>query len=104
MSADQPANLRPFFSALRKVGFELEWDSRAGGVRTIQWLRQENERRIIIVQLWGDGRHRVTHSIGRRETTIPTDFIDVAQMVEAIEVERSRTDNLALMEANHAAE
>lgn len=45
-----------FSSALRKLGFKKELDSRAGGVRTTIFKKQVGERRRVNVQIWGARR------------------------------------------------
>lgn len=49
--------------------------------------------RSLSLQLWSDGNHRVSHWIGGRMTTIPTDFTDLDGMIRAIEVESTRMDH-----------
>lgn len=96
MTAEPPVSFRAFNAAMKRAGFQKEYSSRAGGGRVDEWKRQENDRRIITVQLWGDGKHRVTHSIDHNENTYPTGFTDVEGMLAAITRERERTDNYKL--------
>jgi hypothetical protein len=68
---------REIFAALREDGFTSDFDSRAGGCRMVEWAKTVGERRLE-VQLWADGRHRATHWLGGRMSTLPTYFTDVA--------------------------
>jgi hypothetical protein len=90
-------NVRPFHRILRQDGFILDYDSRAGGIRVIEWIKQINFVRQIRVQLWGDGQHRATHSISGNENTHPTYFTDIFGMRSAIETESIRQDNTRLI-------
>lgn len=85
--------LRPFTTVLRKQGFEFHFRDRSGGNSCTQFTKRQGDRQLR-VQLWGDGKHRVSHGIygkhGLRETTLPTDFSTVAEMIAAIEHEWTR--------------
>jgi hypothetical protein len=83
---------REIFAALREDEFTSDSDSRAGGCRVVEWVKTVGERRLE-VQLWADGRHRVTHWLNGRMCTLPTYFTDVATMRAAIARELSRCDH-----------
>lgn len=85
-------NYRPFCDALRKAGFVKASDSRAGGLRCIEFNRQVGARSVS-VQLWGDGRHRVSHMLDGRGSTLPTNFTSVEDMAWAIVNELLREDH-----------
>lgn len=95
----QPSTLRPFIMALRTLGFERDFDSRAGGARIVQFKRAFGQRDVE-VQLFDDGRHRASHMVfsdperfrGLMDT-LPTDFSDGAGLLDAIICEASRPDN-----------
>lgn len=94
-AAARRPSLRPFFAALRELGFTLDFDSRGGGTRTVQWKKTVGDR-LVEVQLWPDpkfGGHRATHSIDGRMCTLPTDFRTVESMRAAIAHELARTDH-----------
>jgi hypothetical protein len=91
-------NFRPFIIELRKQGFEKTSDSRAGGCRCAIFTKRVGER-LLDLQLWGDGKHRVSHWICASMNTQPTDFTDLAGMREAITRETVRTDNKYLKQA-----
>lgn len=90
--ANRHIGIRPFTDALRIIGFTKIWDSRAGGQRTIQY-RKHIQDRDLIVQLWGDGNHRITHELRECSDTTPTDFRTLPQMHRAITRESTRKDN-----------
>lgn len=85
-------NIGPYSQAMREQGgWEIDGDSRAGGVRTVFFKKQVGLRTLEL-QLWGDGKHRVSHMICGQGTTNPSDFGDVAGMIQAIDVETKRRD------------
>jgi len=53
----------------------------------VEFSKQVDQHRILMIQLWEDGEHRVNFSHDRRQATLPTDFRTVDEMVEAIKVE-----------------
>jgi hypothetical protein len=83
---------REIFAALREDEFTSDSDSRAGGCRVVEWVKTVGERRLE-VQLWADGRHRVTHWLNGRMCTLPTYFTDVPTMRAAIAHELARHDH-----------
>lgn len=85
-------NIRPYSMALRREGFTKEWDSRAGGCRCVQFTRTTDDRKVE-VQLWDDGRHRASHFLRGRMSTLPTDFANPEEMLGAITREMTRTDH-----------
>lgn len=88
---------------LRRLGFTRAWLSRSKvNGDSVQYERWEGDR-LIEVQLEGDERfgHRASNMLiiadDRRRlsgTTKPTGFATVAEMVSAIEHERTRADHL----------
>ncbi len=84
-------NIRPYSTLLRSRGFVKDFDSRAGGVRAVCFSKTVGNR-MLAVQLWGDGAHRVSHYLDGRMTTIPTGFTDTLGMLNAIQKELTRTD------------
>src|SRR5277367_2191244 len=83
-------NIRPYTNVLRKLGgWVKDYESYAGGCRIVIFTK-EIRKRTLILQLWGDGKHRVTFSLKGRECTVPTDFQDVNGMIEAILIETIR--------------
>lgn len=90
--------IRPFTRELRKQGFEFEFRDRGGGTTVTQFRKRQGDR-MLHVQFWASGKHRVSHGTvtklpngqeGMRETTTPTDFTTVDQMLKAIELEWTR--------------
>lgn len=81
-----------FIRQLRKLGFTVDFDTCAGGTRTIQFGKLVDTRRKVIVQLWGDGGHRATHEFKGCSDTRPTDFTALDGMDSAIKQESTRTD------------
>lgn len=81
-----------FSRALRGLGFEKAWDTKAGGERTTQFEKQIDDRRRVEVQLWGSGQHRATHSFKGCSDTRPTDFTTINGMIVAIKTESTRMD------------
>lgn len=89
MSRTRP--LQPFFTELRRMGFKRSYPNDRD---CLIYTRMEPDGiRKLDLQLWRDGAHRVTHWIGGRETTVPTDFKTLGEMRAAIEDERRRMDN-----------
>jgi len=78
--------------ALRKAGFHKAYDSRAGGMRVVQFERTHG-RRTLQVQLWDDGQHRATHSLDGVMDTAPTNFEGLTEMEKAIWNEMVRMDH-----------
>lgn len=84
-------NIRPFTNALRKNGlWRQDFDSRAGGARIVQFVHRVNIHRLLHLQLWEDGEHRVTFMEDGRISTPPSAFKTVAEMLNAIEVESTK--------------
>lgn len=88
-------NIRPFTEALRKhnKAWTRTFESRAGGNRVVIYSLTLNKIRELRLQLWEDGKHRISHSIKGRTTTTPTEFETVQEMLLAIKVETLRCDN-----------
>lgn len=83
-----------FAPLLRKRGFRKDGSQRAG-IRTDFWEKDLGNGRVLELQLWGDGRHRISHSSvtergGRSCVTVPTGFTDEAGLDAAIEFEVGR--------------
>lgn len=85
-------NWRAYAAALKSMGFRKEWETRGGGIRTIQYRRVANDR-TISVQLWEDGKHRATHGINGCEMTTPSGFRSIYGMRKSVMREAARTDN-----------
>lgn len=85
-------NIRRYSMALRKFGFSQSYDSRAGGMRVVQFERTQG-RRTLQVQLWDDGKHRATHSLDGIMDTAPTNFEGLTEMERAIRIEMTRMDH-----------
>lgn len=52
----------------------------------------KQEVRQLVVQIWRDGQHRVSHYLNERMSTAPTMFANIEGMQEAIALESTRTD------------
>lgn len=96
--------VRPFCRELRKLDFEFCFRDRGGGATVTQFAKREGDRELH-VQLWGGGAHRVSHGTyvklpggreGLHETTLPTDFRTVPEMLEAIALEWKRPSTVIL--------
>lgn len=85
--------LRPYTTVLRRAGFQFGYRSRAGDCHVTEFWKREGDRELK-VQLWADGKHRVSHGIhgkhGLRQSDTPTDFETVADMECAIKREWTR--------------
>lgn len=100
-----------FAPHLRKLGFRKTFSQSAGGERVTEWERREPDDqqtvpRTLIVQIWANGGHRVTHICYRDpertrggSSTVPTDFTNPGELSAAVEIERTRTDNQIYIEA-----
>lgn len=86
---------------LRRAGFRKTWDSRSGGVRIIEWRRDDSDGRTLVCQIWADGKHRINHEWVGCSDTLPTDFTDKAGLALAIEHEATRTDGYYRDPNNH---
>src|SRR5258708_6351341 len=85
-------NIRPYAVVLRPQGFIKSYESRAGGLRIVCFEHLFGNR-MVEVQLWGDGKHRASHFLKGRMSTIPTYFHPPAEMQEAIQQELTRKDH-----------
>lgn len=81
-----------FAPLLLKRGFRKAWTSRVGGGRVDGWKKEVGPR-LLQVQLWADGGHRISHALNGRGSTLPTYFVDMASLDAAIEHETTRTDH-----------
>lgn len=85
--------IRPYTDAMRKQGgWEKDGDSVAGGGRCVSFKKVVGERTLEL-QLYADGKHRVSHFLSGRMSTYPTEFTDVAGMLAGIETELYRIDH-----------
>lgn len=85
-------NIRPYTNALRaQGGWIADGDSNGGGQRVVSFKKLIGLRELRL-QLWEDGRHRVSHAYAGNETTYPTAFHDVEGMAAAIATETARRD------------
>jgi hypothetical protein len=88
--------IRPYADELRRQGgWKRAYESRAGGVRLVAFEKWVNSRRKLELQLWADGRHRVTFmwyttKTRDRMSTSPSDFESVTGMITAIAAETRR--------------
>jgi hypothetical protein len=87
---------RKMFREVRNLGFEDQYSQRptkyAPGFTS---FRCQRGARFLILQLWSNGNHRVSHGTikgpGREvEKTPPTDFITLPEMYRAIAFEWQR--------------
>jgi hypothetical protein len=93
--------LRPFTRELRKQGFGFRFRDRSGGTTVTEFSHHRGDRGLR-VQLWGTGKHRVSHGTYHRingidclhETTPPTDFETLPEMLAAIELEWRRPSTI----------
>jgi hypothetical protein len=84
-------NIRPYAQILRaQGGWVKQFDSSAGGIRTVCFEKAVTARRTLVLQLWGDGGHRVSFFHNKRMATFPTDFSSPQDMTAAIKVESRR--------------
>ena len=81
-----------FAPLLIRARFRKTWDSRSGGVRVIEWRRDESDGRTLVCQIWADGKHRISHEWVGCSDTAPTDFETEAGLATAIQHETARTD------------
>lgn len=83
-----------FAPLLRKRGFRKDSSFHGGGIRTDLWKKDLGNGRILELQLWGDGKHRVSHSaigeFGRSRITVPTEFTVEGELDSAIKFETDR--------------
>lgn len=89
--------IRPFTRELRKQGFEFCFRDRSGGAACTEFAKREGDRELR-VQFWDEGPHRVSHGTygqyGLRQTTEPTSFSTVPEMLAAIKLEWTRPSTL----------
>lgn len=85
-------NIRPFSIVLTFEGFQKDYDTRAGGGRTVQFSKVVGDRKLEL-QLFDDGQHRVSHFLNGRMSTHPTEFKNPQDMLVAIAHELKRTDH-----------
>jgi hypothetical protein len=86
------ANFSQYIRALKKDGFTIDKDGQFDKER-ITILKKELPDRILELQLWGDGKHRISHWMNGSMNTLPTDFSSLAGMQAAIRTESTRSDN-----------
>lgn len=83
---------KPFYTALRRIGFKREWKSIGGGATTIQYGRGDIRDLRIEVQFWSEhndchdipGTMRASRWIGSRSFEYPIEFTTVDEMCAAI--------------------
>lgn len=88
-------NLRPLIMTLKTLGFVKDFESMRrskDNARVVVFVREYGHRKVD-VQLWGDGKHRVSHSHGGCSDTKPTYFKDGKEMFSAIILESARADS-----------
>jgi hypothetical protein len=92
-----------FAPILRRLGFRKTWESVAGGMSLREWKRDEPDGRVLVLQLWESGRHRISHDWCGCSDTTPTGFKTEAELHTAIEHERARMDSKFANPDNHHA-
>jgi hypothetical protein len=86
-----------YWRVLRSLHFHKTYRSDGGGCRIDDWQSNHStDGRRLAVQIWADGRHRVTHSIRGCESTVPTEFGSIEELRTAVIREMTRTDNRLL--------
>jgi hypothetical protein len=96
--------VREIFAALRALGFERSYVSRAGGAKLVVYDKDIDGRRTVDVQLWGDGMMRASSSFKGCSDTAPTEFTDLPSLRTAIEHESTRMDGKYSQPGSLAAE
>lgn len=77
---------KEILAELHAQGFKRDYHSRGGGAEIIIYTKRVGDRALEL-QLWDDGNHRVSHFLGGRMSTHPSDFRNVAEMKVAIQHE-----------------
>jgi hypothetical protein len=82
-------DVRPYARVLREQGFKCDYVySGSQHNHSVRCFEKTESARQLTVQLWGDGKHRVSHAAvgkhGPHSTTTPTSFFTVAEMKLAI--------------------
>lgn len=77
---------------LHRQEFKRDYYSRSGGGEMAIYVKQVGSR-LVDVQLWDDGAHRVSHMLDGRMSTLPSGFHDAAEMKIAIQHELTRADH-----------
>lgn len=93
MSMKKIRHAHRYARALVALGFRKDGESQSGGCPMRIYRRDVGGGRVIDVQLWADNKHRASHSLNGRWSTLPTDFTTIAGMREAIEREKTRMDH-----------
>lgn len=77
----------------RGLGYKKTWETRAGGCRMTEYSKVSIGGRLITLQFWADGKHRISHTYKGLMDTAPTYFTTYDGFVEADRIERTRMDN-----------
>lgn len=82
------------FKEARFLGFRRTYDCATRLHRHGIWIyeRQIGDR-LVTIQFWSDGNHRVSHMLNGRGSTLPTEFRRCGQMLRAVYRELTRTDH-----------
>jgi hypothetical protein len=83
---------RELLDELHRQGFKRDYRDRSGGLETIQYVKHVGDRSLEL-QFWEDGHHRVSHFLGGRMSTLPSQFRSLAEMKLAIQHELTRMDH-----------
>ena len=83
---------KAILAELHLQGFKRDFHARAGGGEIIIYVLRSGVRTLEL-QIWSDGNHRVSHFLGGRMSTPPSDFHTVDEMKIAITHELTRTDH-----------
>jgi hypothetical protein len=100
--------LHEYRERLIALGFKPNSASAFDDAICYHWIKRISEpkfpegHRLLDVQLWTNGKHRISHmiytdAVRGLENTTPTEFTTVAEMLPAIEFESTRQDNRILM-------
>lgn len=92
-----------FAPLLRRARFRKTWDTRAGGLRTTEWRREEPDGRTLVCHISEDGQHSLSHSWLGCGDTMPTYFKAPEDLAAAIESETTRADSRYRDPDNHYA-
>lgn len=85
---------RAIYASLNRAGFKRAWASRSKiNGNCCEYMRGTESTFAIIVQLWSDHGHRVSHWLNGRMTTTPIDFKTLPEMIAAIKKEESYAHN-----------
>lgn len=96
--------IRHLALVLTKQKFIKNWGTTYGGIYTAQYSKPYGPRRTVVIQLWGDGKHRACHEFRGCSDTAPTEFHTAMGMLAAITYEATRMDSKYAMPGSLATE